>query len=96
MKENKKLAWFFILFVVLPFIVPFVNSSFAKPLSWNHDHQNQVSLVFFTTSILGSILVLILNSKWSKAMIWYLLPILVLIFASSILYAGSAVRNFGF
>jgi len=99
MTQNKKFGLIFILLVVLPVVsVCFINySDDTGAINIETSTRNLLNVITLIISIIGNVVVIILNYKSNGSKIfWYIIPIILLILLSFFLLIGYAVINFGF
>ena len=99
MTVNKKLALLFVLFVITPLLLVYINGYIAEneELGWSSQNINTVTTWSFIISIAGCFFIAVLNNKLGyRKSIWYTVPLTLAVGLIFLLYLGTSFSNFGF
>lgn len=98
MKTNTKLVLVFIVGVILPALLVFMNGYLADQdkKSWNYFYEAPVFKGLLILAILSCAAIVVINYKGQKVSFWYTLSIASAIALGLLLYVGLSVSNFGF
>lgn len=98
MKYHTKLLGIYIVGVISPIILMFINGSVAQRVgdSWSHNNLNLISKGLLLISIFVCAIITIINYREQKVSFWYTVSIATAVGLGLLLYVGNSVSSFGF
>ena len=94
MNTNKKFGLIFLVLVILPIMVFIFKDSF---ISLGSQKNNQLNNVLLSIAVIGCGVIFYKNKKSENAKkIWYVIPVIIIVFMVLVLYIGNSISHFGF
>ena len=98
MKYKTKLATLYVIGVLMPAALMFVNGHFADKsrASWNYKYEDFIFQKTLLLSIIFCGIIVLISYRQQKISFWYTLSITTAIALGFLLYIGTSLSNFGF
>lgn len=98
MKVHKKMWLIFIIFVIVPIVLPFLFDCFLKGKYFYEYSCPSISFIIFSfVPLIGGVLVTYLNYKSGyKSKVWYVTAFIVILVYIIYLLSLNSLSNFGF